>query len=94
MSAMGGKRTFVVVDSTWPVGHHSDMHRTAQSILGILCGASAMVALTPYFEFLVAPPAEKAARWAVTVVALGVLGFSALLLKQVRAKEYADNPKD
>ena len=42
--------------------------------------AALMIALNPLFEFLVAPPNEKAARWAVTVIALVVAAALRLYL--------------
>ena len=63
------------------------MNPRLRSLLKILATAAAIVAVQPYIEFLAAPPADKAERWALTVAALGALAALILLLYRSRAEK-------
>jgi hypothetical protein len=47
---------------------------------------AAMIAARPYAEFLAAPPAEEAGRWAVTIIALSVVAAISVILFGTRSK--------
>ncbi len=57
----------------------NDRLKNAISFIGF---TAALVAASPYIEFLVSPPSEKAYEWMITVIALGIVAVSAVVLHQ------------
>lgn len=66
---------------------YSGMRFSAKPFIETIRTAAMLVALMPYFHFLITPSAESATLWLMTVAALGMWGFTATMLKQLRAKE-------